>query len=427
VVDSGNRYGVGFYAAGSAGAGDVTVNAGNNADMRSAVLFVRANDVFAASCVLTLNGLGWNNSTGGFGPYAGNFGQVGTQVRIIMDGFNATVDKLFIDDVQQEAGDYTEASGDWIAGSGTLTVLTGPITEYGSWAALYAPADLADPEADLDGDGLNNDYERIFGLDPTDPLSQNPVAVPLDPAAGTFRFTRRDDALSGLFSGVETSTDLVMWTEDSGATLTPGAPDAFHIETVEVTLSPGLLAAPKLFVRAVQDDGVLFAANFEAGDGGFTVATTAGSDWEFGDPDSLGLGGEVIEGNGGSTNCWGTDIGNPGEYAVPTATKLRSPVIDLTGVTGAQLTFAQAMDLELADTAIVNIIEEAGDTVIATVYTAADADINTADWEAVPAIDLAPGVGMKVRLEWAFTGGTLEYLGWYIDDVTVSKTVPAVP
>jgi hypothetical protein len=301
-------------------------------------------------------------------------------------------------------------------------------TDYGTWAEGYPDSELSDPDADYDGDGLSNNTERLFGLDPTSPASQNPIAVPLDAAAGTFSFTRRDDALTGLFSGIETSTDLVMWTEDGGATLTPGAPDANNIQTVEVTLSPGLLNAPKLFVRVVQDEGILFAANFEADDGGFTAVTTAGSAWEFGAPTSMGLGGDVVEGNGGSAQCWGTDIGNPGEYAVPTATKLRSPVIDLTGVTGAQLTFAEALDLELGDTAVVNIIAETGDTVIAAaIYTATDGNINSTVWEAVPAIDLAAGVGMRVRLEWAFTGGTAEYLGWYIDDVTVSKTVPAVP
>jgi hypothetical protein len=297
-------------------------------------------------------------------------------------------------------------------------------SDYTMWKALYPEADLDDPDADYDGDGLSNDEERLFGLDPTSPASQNPIAVPLDAAVGTFSFTRRDDALTGLFSGVETSTDLVMWTKDAGATLVPGAPDANGVETVAVTLSPGLLTAPQLYVRVIQDDGSLLSENFEDGKGGFTVVTSAGSDWEFGTPTSVGFGGEVLEGNGGSANCWGTDIGNPGEYAVPTATKLRSPVIDLTGVSGAQLTFAQAMDLEVADTAVVNIIAEASDTVIATVYTATDSDINNAGWGTVPAIDLAAGIGMKVRLEWAFTGGTLEYLGWYIDDVTVSQPAP---
>jgi len=225
---------------------------------------------------------------------------------------------------------------------------------------------------------------------------------------------------NGSFYNLYSSTDLTVpqesWTLVEGTI--PGTPDTntksiLQPETTTFYYLEEFVPPP------------LFEEDFEGGDGGFTVVTDAGSDWEFGDPDSSGLGGDILEGNGGSTNCWGTDIGNPGEYAVPTTTKLRSPVIDLTGVAGAELTFAEALDLELNDSAVVNIIEEASDTVIAAaIYTAADGDINSAAWGGVPAINLAAGVGMKVRLEWVFTGGTLEYLGWYIDDVIVTQAAP---
>jgi hypothetical protein len=45
------------------------------------------------------------------------------------------------------------------------------------------------------------------------------------------------------------STDLDNWFEDTGASQTPSAPDANDVETVAVTLTPALLAGPKLFVR----------------------------------------------------------------------------------------------------------------------------------------------------------------------------------
>jgi len=108
-------------------------------------------------------------------------------------------------------------------------------------------------------------------------------------------------------------------------------------------------------------------------------------------------------------------------------TCLRSPVIDLTSVSGAELTFAEALDLEAGDTAVVNIIEEATDNVIAAaIYTADDSgSTGDADWNDVPAIDLADGIGQKVRIEWCLTGGTAEYLGWYIDDVQVTATSAA--
>jgi hypothetical protein len=196
--------------------------------------------------------------------------------------------------------------------------------------------------------------------------------------------------------------------------------------TVRMTLTGN----PADFIRAriPPPPPPLLRVDFETDDGGFTVATTGTTAWARGAPTSSGAGGAITEGNGGSTNCWGTDIGSPGFYADVTDTCLRSPVIDLTGVTGAELTFAEALDLEAGDTAVVNIIAEATGTIIAaSIYTATDGDINTADWSAVPAIDLAAGVGQRVRIEWCLTGiagGSNDYLGWYIDDVEIVPTTP---
>ena len=50
--------------------------------------------------------------------------------------------------------------------------------DYGTWSATYPGADLTDPNADLDGDGLSNDHERIWGLDPTRGSSAHPLTSP---------------------------------------------------------------------------------------------------------------------------------------------------------------------------------------------------------------------------------------------------------
>jgi len=123
--------------------------------------------------------------------------------------------------------------------------------DYDTWAANWPGEDLSDPNADLDGDGLTNDQERIFGLDPTSGSSANPFSVPLDATAGSFSYTRRDDALTGLTYTLWTSPNLQpgSWAEDTGAVQTPGTPDANGVETVSVTLSPALLTGPRLFVR----------------------------------------------------------------------------------------------------------------------------------------------------------------------------------
>ena len=69
------------------------------------------------------------------------------------------------------------------------------------------------------------------------------------PGTGTFRYTRRDRALTGLTHTVWTSTDLLTWTEDLTAGQLPGDPDANGVLTEEVTLSSELLASPSLYIQ----------------------------------------------------------------------------------------------------------------------------------------------------------------------------------
>jgi hypothetical protein len=120
--------------------------------------------------------------------------------------------------------------------------------DYESWSAQFPGTDLSDPDADFDGDGLSNRVERAFGLDPTNAASANPITVPLDATSGTISFTRRDPRLTGLTYRIWTSGDLLNWTEDAGAVLTPGA-RVDEVETVAVQLSQELLNEPALFVR----------------------------------------------------------------------------------------------------------------------------------------------------------------------------------
>lgn len=303
-------------------------------------------------------------------------------------------------------------------------------TDYEKWSNTYPGAVLSDPNADLDGDGWSNDKERLFGLNPTSAASTNPFTAPVNATAGTLSFTRRDNALTGKFTDIETSTDLQLWTVDTGAVLTEAAPDVNGVELVSVTLSPGLLTAPKLFVRVCQRDALVpLAVNFETGNGGFTVLTELGSPWAWGDPDSVGIGGSITQGNGGSLNCWGTDISNPGYYIRPTLSRLRSAVIDLTNVDAAELTFAEALDLDAGDSAVVNIIEATTNTVISSaIYTARDANGTAATWgvanSGTPIRLPAAAIGRSIRIEWLLNGQGTDYAGWYIDDVTVREIAP---
>jgi hypothetical protein len=126
-------------------------------------------------------------------------------------------------------------------------------TDYDTWISGYPsitePADKLST-ADPDGDGLTNQEEYAFGLNPTLGSSVNPVTVPLNKTTGMFTYTRRaTPAATGLTYTVQTSTDLATWTTDATATQTVTG-TASGVQTVDVTLSAAIpLTAPAIFVR----------------------------------------------------------------------------------------------------------------------------------------------------------------------------------
>ena len=133
---------------------------------------------------------------------------------------------------------FTEANGNLTYASAA--------TDYDMWKS--ANGVTGGPNDDDDNDGLSNNDEYAFGLDPTGGASVNPIAVPLDKTAGTFSYTRRQQSLTGLTYTVWVSTDLVTWNQDNGAV--QGTPSlSGEVETVPVTLSGGLLTNPKLFIQ----------------------------------------------------------------------------------------------------------------------------------------------------------------------------------
>ncbi len=119
-------------------------------------------------------------------------------------------------------------------------------TDYDTWKT--ANGVTGGENDDDDNDGLTNHEEYAFGTDPTGGSSVNPIAVPLDKSTGTFSYTRRQQALTGLSYSVWYSTDLAVWSEDTGAI--QGTPTLNgEVETVPVTISPALLTNPKLFIQ----------------------------------------------------------------------------------------------------------------------------------------------------------------------------------
>jgi bacillopeptidase F len=131
----------------------------------------------------------------------------------------------------------------------------------------------------------------------------------------------------------------------------------------------------------------------------------------------------VTAGAGGSLKCWATNL--TGVYVADTDTSLRSPVIDLSAVSGATLSFARSIDAAAGHTLTVNVIAADSDTVIANVIPAAeDPNGGESPWQTIGPVELPAGaLGQSVRIEWRFVGnGDEAYNGVYIDNVVVTPT-----
>ena len=158
-----------------------------------------------------------------------------------------TVNALSVGGVAKPPGVYSASNSDFIAGTGTLTVSTGPATDYDGWSVFHGLTGGPDDDDDLDG--LSNFEEYAFGLDPQNGSLVRPVILPVNPATGILTYTRRRQALTGLAYTVRFTTDLqTPWNEDPGAVQTVTATSG-EVETVQVALSSALLSNSKLFVR----------------------------------------------------------------------------------------------------------------------------------------------------------------------------------
>ncbi|MCX6878990.1 MAG: carboxypeptidase-like regulatory domain-containing protein [Verrucomicrobia bacterium] len=137
-----------------------------------------------------------------------------------------------------------------VFGSTSLSAVLPP--EYAAWIATYPTLNGANalPGADPDRDGMTNQEEFAFGLDPSLGTSVNPITAPLDRATGKFSYTQRVG--SGLAYGYEYSSTMADgdWHPFLPASTSSDSGTPVAVITIEV---PGdlLLANPSLFVRVV--------------------------------------------------------------------------------------------------------------------------------------------------------------------------------
>jgi hypothetical protein len=243
-------------------------------------------------------------------------------------------------------------------------------------------------------------------IKPNDPESRFQLAWDSQP--GMLYTVRSSTSLSGPISG---------WTVVEGNIAATPPTNTKNVEPTETTLFYAVEENPAPPVT-------LLSETFETNDGGFTVVTAGGTPWAYGDPESPGSGDWVVTtGNAGSAKAWGTNL--VGTYVAGTDTSLHSPVIDLTGAVAATLSFARAIDAPVGSdpkhTLEVNVIDLATNAKTSVIAPFEDPDANASPWKTISVAIPAEALGKPVYLEWRFIGnGSDDYLGAYIDDVTVT-------
>jgi Carbohydrate esterase, sialic acid-specific acetylesterase/Invasin, domain 3 len=124
---------------------------------------------------------------------------------------------------------------------------SGMSIDYMNWRSASYPG-LGLPDEDDDGDGLNNNFEYSFGLNPTSGASASPFIETLGLGNGFFRYTRRAKSLINMDYKVWYSTDLENWSEDNAASqIVESASNG--VELVGVDIDPELLGENKLFIQ----------------------------------------------------------------------------------------------------------------------------------------------------------------------------------
>lgn len=241
----------------------------------------------------------------------------------------------------------------------------------------------------------------------------------ITPSGGNYDFSW--DSRSGkrydLVTSLDLTTPILEWPVYSGHENMPATPPR---NTLESVASPD---SKRFFAMIEKDIPPVFTADFEDDNGGFTAVGTP-NDWAWGAPNSridtppLTLN----TGNEGSTRCWGTNLGdggaNFGSITAGANSVLRSPNIDLSGITGAQLTFAAAVDATATDTLEVRVNDVATGDLLTVINPITLPD--TAPWKDYGPFDLSIADGKVIRIDFNYQGASGDYIGFYLDDVSVT-------
>jgi hypothetical protein len=258
--------------------------------------------------------------------------------------------------------------------------------------------------------------------------------VIVTPAAGTpghydFEWNSQPGKVYDLVSSTDLATAPASWEvyDPDG----PGGNDPYGDipsagDTTTLTAVPS--ADPRRFFAMRERDAPppppVFSADFETDGGGFTLVGTP-NDWAWGTPNSNNNDGLLLTtGNAGSAGAWATNLGTgatPSGLIDPVADSiLRSPDIDLTGITGAKLSFAAAHDAQSGDIIEVRVREVASNALLDTFRPVDTTSATASNWTTLGPFDLSAADNTSIYFEFRYDGTDGNFIGLYLDDVVVS-------
>ncbi len=267
------------------------------------------------------------------------------------------------------------------------------------------------------GDGDTADWELVGDPAVSDPVLRlvgSPLVLPvvqnisLDAGSVAVDFTTPDSSAD---HALQRSLTLLpaSWIIDDAAEMVELGQGLFRFSTGR---EPGPLA---LYRVAVLEAPPVFFDDFESGSPGWTVDTASGdTHWELGAPAEPGPAAAFS-----GANVWGTDL--DGNYGPGSVTSLRSPVIDLTGLSRPRLRFHYFIDstpdLEGGQ---LRFLDEAGGVLFTRdeVFSG-----STSEWTELNIVLPREVQDQKISLEFRLLtdGDNAVGTGWYIDDVMVDR------
>jgi len=266
--------------------------------------------------------------------------------------------------------------------------------------------------------GGNHQINEIeyFGAVASDRLQLEVAGSPLDPALLRLTWPSTPGKVYDVLVNPDLSSPVADWAGLDGSQ--DIAADLSGTNTLDIALPfPG-----QGFVAIREENAPpLFFDDLESGVGGWTTVVnddSGNTQWESGTPNGAT---GPITGAGDSATAWCTNLG---DYGPDSDISLRSPAIDLTNVSGAELSFSAFRDADgFGDTAMVRFLR-AADQVQLGADIPLDMTVFDTNYSTITIPVVAGALGETILVEWNFVSDNSadSFSGLSIDNVGISGT-----